>query len=41
MTRIWLWRLLLLPVLLFLIYAFGWEAGERLQVQARFIYENF
>jgi hypothetical protein len=40
-TRIWLWRLLLLPVLLFLIYAYGWESGERLQVQERFIYENF
>lgn len=36
-----LWRLLLLPVLLFLIYTYGWESGERLQVQERFIYENF
>lgn len=41
MTRIGLWRLLLLPVLLFLIYTFGWESGERQQVQQRFIYENF
>jgi hypothetical protein len=40
-TRIWLWRLLLLQVLLFLICAYGWESGERLQVQERFIYENF
>ncbi|MBP2690057.1 MAG: hypothetical protein H6Q83_2244 [Deltaproteobacteria bacterium] len=26
MMRIWRWRLLLLPVLLFLIYAYGWES---------------
>jgi hypothetical protein len=30
-----------LPVLRFLIYAYGWESGERLQVEERFIYENF
>ncbi len=41
MTRTWRWRLLLLPVLLFLIYTYGWESGERLHVQERFIYENF
>lgn len=41
MTRIFPWRFLLLPVLLFLIYAYGWESEERLQEQERFIYENF
>ena len=41
MPRIWVWSLLLLPVLRFLIYAYGWESGERLQVEERFIYENF
>lgn len=34
-------RLLLLPILLFLIYAFGWESGERVVPQERFLYENF
>ncbi len=34
-------RLLLLPILLFLVYSFGWEQGERIVPQERFIYENF
>jgi hypothetical protein len=36
-----LWRLLLLPILLFLVYSFGWESGERVVPQEKFIYENF
>lgn len=36
-----LWRLLLLPILLFLVYSFGWEAGERVVPSETFIYENF
>ncbi len=41
MSRKAILRLLLLPVILFLIYSFGWESGERVVPQEKFIYENF
>lgn len=41
MTRKTWIRLLLLPFLIYLIYLFGWQQGERLALLKPFIYENF
>jgi len=41
MSRKTLLRLLALPAVLYLIYLFGWQEGERLALLKPFIYESF
>lgn len=41
MKRKWIVRLLLLPFMVFLIYLYGWDLGEKYEMKAKFIYENF
>jgi hypothetical protein len=41
MSRKTLIRLLLLPILIYFIYLFGWQLGERQANQKPFIYEAF